>query len=220
MSLPQFIYQTPDYDPQNPDHVRRWELAGKPDLQAVDTDGHQWRPTIRAELQSDGATYLPILLPAPETLTEIERVQRTVQERLDKREFERTGVQPDPRGAIPQSRAWAAAAMLVGGWHYPSEADLSAGNNPAILAAIYADPEARTTADSPTDQKRKALHYMLVMLEGQLFGIAYQSQLSAYERTASGAIRTAIQNDNTRAWLDLPCGPWPTVRAMFVALLK
>jgi hypothetical protein len=218
-NLPQFVLQTPDYDPTNPDHVRRWELAGRPDMNQLDADGNHWRPTITAELQSDGQTYLPILLPESAPVGDVERTKGVVQERLDKREFLRTGVRPDPKGAIPQSRAWAAGAMLVGSWRYPSEADLATSQNQAILAAIYADPESKTTADSTTEQKQKALHYMLVMLEGQAFGIQYQAQLGAYERTASSAIRTAIQAD-TRDWLSLPCGPYETVRAMFLALLK
>lgn len=216
--LPRFILQTPEYDPTNPDHFRRWELASRPDMNQLDGDGYHWRPTITAELQPDGQTYLPILVPLPAPVSDVEKTKRTVQERLDLREFLRTGVRPDPKGAIPESRAWAAAAMLVGGWHYPSEADLATTQNQAILAAIYADPDSKTTADSTTEQKRKALHYMLVMIEGQAFGIAYQAQLGAYERTASSAIRTAVQADN-RDWLALPCGPYATVRAMFLALL-
>lgn len=76
-ALPQFILQTPDYDPENPDHVRRWELAGRPDMDQIDQDGHHWRPTITAELQPDGKTYLPILAPEVDaTVTKVQEMQR------------------------------------------------------------------------------------------------------------------------------------------------
>lgn len=152
-------------------------------------------------------------------LTDVEILQQSIQARLDGDEEKRTGVRPNPTGSVPLSRSWAAAAMIYGGWHYPSEADLAAGANPAILAAIYADPSTNTTAESPTEQKQKVLHFTLVMLEGQTFGLEYQSQLGAYERTASGAIREAIAAD-PRDWLDLPCHTWESVRAMFLDVLK
>ena len=156
---------------------------------------------------------------SPSNVTDVEILQQTVQSRLDGDEEKRTGVRPNPTGAVSLSRSWAATAMLYGGWHYPSEEDLATGANPAILAAIYADPTTNTTAESPVDQKRRVLHFTLVMLEGQAFGLEYQSQLGAYERTASGAIREAIAADQ-RDWLDLPCHTWESVRAMFLDLLK
>lgn len=158
--------------------------------------------------------------PAPEAalLTDVEIMQQGVQSRLDGDEEKRTGVRPNPSGAVPLSRSWAATGMLFSGWHYPSEADLAAGNNPAILAKIYADPSTNTTAESSVAQKQRALHFTLVMLEGQAFGLEYQAELGAYERTASGAFLAKLALDK-RDWLDLPVHTWPSVRAMFAALM-
>lgn len=139
----------------------------------------------------------------PSPLTDVEILQQGVQARLDGDEEKRTGVRPNPSGAVPLSRSWAATGMLYSGWHYPSEADLAAGNNPAILAKIYADPNTNTTAESSVAQKRRALHFTLVMLEGQAFGLEYQAELGAYERTANGAFLAKLAVDK-REWLDLP----------------
>lgn len=215
---PQVITLTPPYDPSNPDHVRRWVLAGKPDLSERDGDGNTWGPTITALRQEDGS-YQVVPAPAPPELSPIEQLFAQVQAKLDRDEYLRTGKEVDPKGAISRSRAWAATAMLFNGWHYPSEADLSAGNNPALLAAIYADPTTNTTEQSSTAQKRKVLHFTLVMLEGQRFGLQYAAELGAYERTASGQIRAALAVDASD-WMELPCGRYATVRAMFLAVLK
>lgn len=59
---PEVITETPVYDAGNADHVRRWVLAGQPDLEAVDGDGHTWGPTINTVLR-DGEYVTP---PAPE----------------------------------------------------------------------------------------------------------------------------------------------------------
>jgi len=151
-------------------------------------------------------------------LADVEILQQGVQSRLDGDEEKRTGVRPNPSGAVPLSRSWAATGMLYSGWHYPSEADLAAGNNPAILAKIYADPATKTTEESSVVQKQRALHFTLVMLEGQQFGLDYQAELGAYERTASGAFLAKLALDK-RDWLDLPVHTWPSVRAMFAALM-
>ena len=62
-----------------------------------------------------------------------------------------------------------------------------------------------TTEGSTVAQKRKVLHFTLVMLEGQAFGLEYQAELGAYGRTASGQFQTKLKSDKTRDWLDLPC---------------
>jgi len=177
-------------------------------------------------VKPEGANPDPALVaaqapPAPEEptpVTDVEILQQGVQSRLDGDEEKRTGVRPNPSGAVPLSRSWAATGMLYSGWHYPSEADLAAGNNPAILAKIYADPATKTTEESSVVQKQRALHFTLVMLEGQQFGLDYQAELGAYERTASGAFLAKLALDK-RDWLDLPVHTWPSVRAMFAALM-
>lgn len=166
--------------------------------------------------------------PAPEPptpVTDVEMLYKTISERLNGDEAKRTGRPVDPNGAVPVARAMAAVSMLYLGWHYPSEADLATGANPAILAAIYADPTTNTHEDSSTDQKRRVLHFTLVMLEGQAFGLEYQAELGAYERTASGQFRAKMIIDD-RDWLDLACPKmhkdWPefaSVREMFQAVM-
>lgn len=164
------------------------------------------------------AAWNPEPEPAPSPVTDVEKMQAGVQARLDGDEEKRTGVRPNQSGAVPLSRSWAATAMLYAGWHYPTEADLAAGNNPAILAKIYADPTTNTTDKSSVAQKQRALHFTLVMLEGQAFGLDYQAELGAYERTASGAFLAKLALDK-RDWLDLPVHTWPSVRAMFADLM-
>lgn len=162
--------------------------------------------------------------PAP--VTDVEILYKTISERLNGDEAKRTGRPVDPNGAVPVTRAMAATAMLYQKWHYPSEADLSAGNNPAILAAIYADPTTNTNTDSSIEQKCKVLQFTLVMLAGQQFGLDYQAELGAYERTASGAFLSKLAEDQ-RDWLKLPCPKmhkdWPefkSVLEMFQTLMK
>ena len=77
------------------------------------------------------------------------------------------------------------------------------------------------------EQKRRVLGYTLVMLEGQSFGLDYQAELGAYERTASGQFQAKLANDQTRDWFALACPKmhkdWPafeTVKAMFQAVMK
>lgn len=162
----------------------------------------------------------------PPPVTDVEILYKTISERLNGDEAKRTGRPVDPNGAVPVARAMAATAMLYQRWHYPSEADLSTGNNPALLQVIYADPTANTTETSSVDQKRRVLHFTLVMLEGQAFGLEYQAELGAYERTASGQFREKMTLDK-RDWLALPCPKmhknWPaftSVREMFQAVMS
>lgn len=162
----------------------------------------------------------------PSPVTDVEKIFLTVSERLNSDEAKRTGKSVDPKGAIPLSRAMAATAMLYGKWNYPTEADLSTGNNPAILAAIYADPTTKTTTESSVEQKCKVLQFTLVMLAGQQFGLDYQAELGAYERTASGAFLSRLADDQ-RDWLKLPCPKmhkdWPefkSVLEMFQTVMK
>lgn len=156
--------------------------------------------------------------PAP--LTDVEKMAAGIQERLDQRQLERTGIKPDPKGAVPRTRALAAAAMSLGGWGYPSVAALTGDAEVvAILAALYADPTSNTTAESSNTAKRRAVQYVRIMDEGAAFGEEYSDALTAYERTASPGIQGAITADQ-RDWMALPCGPWATVKAMFLALLK
>lgn len=70
--LPEIIHEAPSYDPENSDHVRRWELAGRPALDVADGDGDFWRPTITKVLQSDGSSYLVIPAPPSQPLTDVE----------------------------------------------------------------------------------------------------------------------------------------------------
>jgi len=69
---PKYITEAPDYDPANPDHVRRWEKAGRPDLSVLDADGNPWRPTLTYQLQPDGESYALIAAPAASNLTDVE----------------------------------------------------------------------------------------------------------------------------------------------------
>ena len=162
----------------------------------------------------------------PNPVTDVEKIFLTVSDRLNSDEAKRTGKSIDPKGAVPLSRAMAATAMLYGRWSYPTEADLSMGNNPAILAAIYADPTTKTNAESSVEQKCKVLQFTLVMLAGQQFGLDYQAELGAYERPASGAFLSKLAEDQ-RDWLKLPCPKmhknWPaftSVREMFQAVMS
>lgn len=70
--LPKVISSTPDYDSGNPYHYRKWELAGRPDTEAIDSDGEKWRPNIQLILQEDGQTYLPRELPATNPVTDVD----------------------------------------------------------------------------------------------------------------------------------------------------
>lgn len=69
--LPNVISSTPDYDPANPYHYRKWELAGRPDPDALDAAGEKWKPNIQLILQEDG-TYLPRELPASQPPTDVD----------------------------------------------------------------------------------------------------------------------------------------------------
>lgn len=212
-----------------------WLQANKP---------QEWNPGCRypaiagpgdSDVTVDESTCPPDLLPLPTVeevngfaspVTDVEKIFLTVSERLNSDEAKRTGKAVDPKGAVPLSRAMAATAMLYGRWNYPTEADLSTGNNPAILADIYADPTTKTNAESSVEQKCKVLQFTLVMLAGQQFGLDYQAELGAYERTASGAFLSKLADDQ-RDWLKLPCPKmhkdWPEFRSvleMFQALMK
>lgn len=188
-------------------------VLDKPTITQADAD--DYRANIDYLLLEDDTQITPT---AAVPVTDVEILQQGVQGRLDGDEERRTGVRPNPTGAVPLSRSWAATAMLYAGWHYPSEADLAKGHNTAILAKIYADPASKTTEESSVVQKQRALHFTLVMLEGQAFGLDYQAELGAYERTASGAFLAKLALDK-RDWLDLPVHTWPSVRAMFASLM-
>jgi len=69
--MPEQIVEAPEYDPDNSDHVRRWELAGRPPVDVADADGNFWRPSITKELQPDG-TYLAIPAPAAKPPTDVD----------------------------------------------------------------------------------------------------------------------------------------------------
>lgn len=71
-SLPQVVSESPEYDPENPYHYRKWELAGKPDVNELDGDGQKWKPSIQLILQPDGENYLPRELPEATPLTDVE----------------------------------------------------------------------------------------------------------------------------------------------------
>lgn len=173
-------------------------------------------PPTEEELEA----YTPPPPPDPTPVTDVEILAANIQARLDQRQLERTGIRPDPAGAVPRSRALAAAAMSLGGWGYPSVADLTGDSEVvAILAALYADPTSNTTAESSNTAKGRAVQYVRIMAEGAAFGEEYSDALTAYERTASPGIQAAITAD-PRDWMALPCGPWENVRAMFLALLK
>ena len=193
---------------------------GEPDAWASYSSGPQpsrdvvaaWRPPLPE-------------VSASSPLTDVERNFQKIQERLNSDEAKRTGRPVNPDGAVPLSRAMAATCMLTQGWHYPTEADLETEFNQFLLGRIYEDPTTNTNAGSSTDQKRRALHFTLVMLEGQSFGLAYQAQLGAYERTASGQFLADLTEDN-RDWLDLACPKmhkdWPefgSIREMFQAVM-
>lgn len=61
--MPEFEILDIEYDAGNPDHVRRWLLAGSPDVNALDSDGRKWRPTVIAEILPDKSRRI---IPAPE----------------------------------------------------------------------------------------------------------------------------------------------------------
>jgi len=193
------------------------------DLFAADWDEAWGVPPTDEDLE---AWEEPEPEPEPTPVTDVEILYKKNADRLNSDEAKRTGRAVDPDGSVPVARAMAATAMLYGGWSYPSEADLSKGINPQILQAIYADPTMKTSEESSADQKRRVLHFTLVMLEGQKFGLDYQGELGAYERTASGQFRAKIKDDKTRDWLELPCPKmhkawpeFPTVRDMFLTVM-
>ena len=68
----QFRIEAVDYDSNNPDHVRRWELAGKPALDVADGDGNFWRPTVTSELQPDGSYQIILAPEEPAPVTDVE----------------------------------------------------------------------------------------------------------------------------------------------------
>lgn len=183
------------------------------DLFAADWDEAWGDPPTDAEL---AVWEEPAPEPAP-SLTDVENLANAIQARLDQRQMERTGVRPDPSGAVPRTRALAAAAMSLGGWGYP--ATLADEGVPEILAALYADPTSNTTEASSDTAKKRAVQYVRILKEGGDFGEQYSHGFTAYERTASPGIRTLI-TDDSRDWMSLACGPWETVKAMFLALLK
>lgn len=159
-------------------------------------------------------------------LTDVERTFLRVQAKLNADEEKRTGKPVNPDGAVPLSRAIAATAIIYNGWHYPSIEDLETEFNQFLLSKIYADPATNTTAESSTEQKQSALHFTLVMLAGQAFGVDYQAELGAYERTASQDFQLKLKDDD-RDWLKLPCPKmhkdWPafdTIKAMFQAVME
>lgn len=148
--------------------------------------------------------------------TPVEALAETIQARLDSRQMERTGVRPSPMGAIPRTRALAAAAMSISGWGLPET--LTEEGVPELLSALYADPASNTSKSTPAPAKKRAVQYLRIMAAGTDFGAKYSEAFTAYERTASPGIRDLIAAD-TSEWLDLPCAPWDSVRSMFLALL-
>jgi len=68
----QFRIEAVDYDSNNPDHVRRWELAGKPALDVADGDGNFWRPTVTSELQPDGSYQIILAPEKPAPVTDVD----------------------------------------------------------------------------------------------------------------------------------------------------
>lgn len=57
----------PSFDAENADHVRRWELAGRPDINELDGDGQPWRPTVKyvRANEEDEWTMVPAPVAAP-----------------------------------------------------------------------------------------------------------------------------------------------------------
>ncbi len=211
-------------DPQEPDE----EGNPRPNIPRDPWTWYQQQYGIEAAQPTPQQVlaYEPTAPEGPAPVTDVEKIFLTVSDRLNSDEAKRTGKSIDPKGAVPLSRAMAATAMLYGRWNYPTEADLSTGNNPAILAAIYADPTTKTNAESSVEQKCKVLQFTLVMLAGQQFGLGYQAELGAYERTASGAFLSKLADDQ-RDWLKLPCPKmhkdWPefeSIVEMFQAVMK
>lgn len=182
--------------------------------------------------QPDAATIAawgpPVPEPEPEEpLTDVEILfLQRVQPKLNADEEKRTGKTVNPNGAVPLSRAIAATAIIYNGWNYPSPKDLETEFNQFLLSRIYADPTTNTNEQSSTEQKQSVLHFTLVMLAGQAFGVDYQAELGAYERTASQDFQLKLKDDD-RDWLKLPCPKmhkdWPefeTIKAMFQAVMK
>ncbi|TXH16696.1 MAG: hypothetical protein E6R03_05130 [Hyphomicrobiaceae bacterium] len=139
---PPIVILSPDYDSSNPDHVRRWELAGRPSLTDLDASGQHWRLTIPGDLQSDGS-YLPRTLPMPAPVTDVERmtalfteVRRGAPLMLDALKGQvwvalvAGGMQPD--------EATAAGVALVLRFGAELAAYNSAGGHPVAAAALYA----------------------------------------------------------------------------------
>ena len=65
------ITEAPAYDAADPYHVRLWELAGKPDLVELDSEGHTWRPTVTKLLGPEGYERRELPPAAPVTDVEI-----------------------------------------------------------------------------------------------------------------------------------------------------
>lgn len=110
--LPQVVSEAPDYDPGNPYHYRKWELAGKPDLEELDGDGQRWKPSIQLILQEDGQTYLPRKLPDPAPVTDVETASRALATRRQTRE---DVIFSDFAGLVATCYAWLQRECVVPG---------------------------------------------------------------------------------------------------------
>jgi len=214
--LPIYAEGDPIYGPGDPIYANGDPIYEK----GVELFSAEWNEAWGNPVTDDFLVTWEEPEPEQNPVTDVEKMAAGIQERLDQRQLERTGIKPDPKGAVPRTRALAAAAMSLGGWGYPSVAALTGDAEVvAILAALYADPTSNTTAESSNTAKRRAVQYVRIMAEGAAFGEEYSDALTAYERTASPGIQGAITADQ-RDWMALPCGPWATVKAMFLALLK
>lgn len=110
--LPEQIAEAPEYDASNPDHVRRWELAGRPAIDVPDSDGNFWRPTITLELQKDGS-YLAIPAPeGPAPVTDVETASRALATRRQTRE---DVIFSDTAGLVATCYAWLQRECTVPG---------------------------------------------------------------------------------------------------------
>lgn len=64
---------TPDFDPNNPEHVEKWEAAGSPDPNELDAHGNGWKPTFYEDYQEwDGRSYVGEILQTREILLSTE----------------------------------------------------------------------------------------------------------------------------------------------------
>lgn len=139
--VPTVITETPDYDPQNPDHVARWIAAGRPNLEEVDNLGNKWGPTIPYDLQPDGS-YLVRPAPQQSPVTDVERMAALFTQARQGAPLYLDALKGRVwvalvEGGMSQADATAAGVALVLRFGAQLAAFNNAGGHPAAALALY-----------------------------------------------------------------------------------